>query len=412
MAEANEIQDKILPKAGTPFPDYRYPAIPWTETPSSLTWNEVHARPMPQTPEEIQVDNMLVSQTVAKLVKGEDADLLDLKWNHTGLLQRIFTQSLLESVDDAQATVLADKFDLYLGIAAVRSLVRENADNPRIMETLKNKFAALGLDPEEDLALDLARDVYGKVDMTSYGPYAETLPMEVDLLTQAYLEDGVERVLDVGCGQGRHLLALDKALAEKGKKIHLAGLDMLEDDVQRLKDQAPNLDVRVGSWHDIPFDDLSFDVISMLGRSFTHNVTTGQAINCLLEMGRKLKDGGQIILDLPNPYVGEYKELVEKTKKVFREKGIGSSLYVPGLIVDSPDGKHFYDRLALSENQFWAVAQMAGLAAKVVGSREYHGQNGEIDENLYYRLTKIIPPVKLNRMTLADLSTAIYQKPI
>jgi 2-polyprenyl-3-methyl-5-hydroxy-6-metoxy-1,4-benzoquinol methylase len=99
-----------------------------------------------------------------------------------------------------------------------------------------------------------------------------------------------ERVLDVGCGEGR----FTAALAEVG--AHVIGVDVAEEPLRRARVLRPDLDLRTvpveGAW---ALRDASFDVV-WAGETIEHVADTA---GWLSEVRRVLRPGGLLLLSTP-----------------------------------------------------------------------------------------------------------------
>lgn len=321
-----------------------------------------------------------------------DAEEL-LHWTYVdpALESNILTYSLLQTHNHEQIISILQQLAPVMGVEKIRKTLREYVKaNPSFRPIFNTVFEYMGIDQGKEVAIDLRQDVYdqAKIDLhNEYTPYSETLPFELDLLEKEL--GGKQRVLDVGCGTGRIMEPLSKKISG-----HVAGFDISENDIATIKQRNSEMDVRVGSWFAIPFEDKIFDASYIFGRSFTHNTTIPDAVMCLEEIKRVLKDDGFIILDLPAATVGEYKENVDRTQKLAQEKGLKDIL--PGTINDSPDLEHYFDRYVPDEEAFTAIAQLAGLKAEKLSTVPYHDSTGNENINIYWKLTKAeSPPLKI-----------------
>jgi 2-polyprenyl-3-methyl-5-hydroxy-6-metoxy-1,4-benzoquinol methylase len=99
-----------------------------------------------------------------------------------------------------------------------------------------------------------------------------------------------QRVLDVGCGEGRFTAALLDAGAD------VMGVDVAEEPLRRARTTHPELDLRVipaqGPW---PLADASFDVV-WAGEIIEHVADTAA---WLAQARRVLRPGGSLLLSTP-----------------------------------------------------------------------------------------------------------------
>jgi 2-polyprenyl-6-hydroxyphenyl methylase/3-demethylubiquinone-9 3-methyltransferase len=99
-----------------------------------------------------------------------------------------------------------------------------------------------------------------------------------------------ERVLDVGCGEGRFAGELLDAGAQ------VLGIDVAEEPLRRARARRPELDVRLvaeaGPWQ---LEDSSFDVV-WAGEVIEHVADTSAWLS---EVRRVLRSGGSLVLSTP-----------------------------------------------------------------------------------------------------------------
>ncbi len=89
------------------------------------------------------------------------------------------------------------------------------------------------------------------------GRYVEEV--ENALLLQLLRPRAGQSVLDVGCGTGNHLLLL------RQMGLDVSGLDPSEAMLAVARDKlGPAVDLRVGSAEELPFDDNSFDMVTLI----------------------------------------------------------------------------------------------------------------------------------------------------
>ncbi len=99
-----------------------------------------------------------------------------------------------------------------------------------------------------------------------------------------------QSVMDVGCGDGRYLLEVNKA------GCRLTGVDIDADALARLTRRRPDVRTHCGNLWEAGFEGGSFDHIHL-----SHVVEhVEEADKLLAETARLLKDGGEIRLQIPN----------------------------------------------------------------------------------------------------------------
>lgn len=98
-----------------------------------------------------------------------------------------------------------------------------------------------------------------------------------------------EKILDIGCGEGRFL----RTLAEKNKEALFYGIDLAPQMIKIAKQtMAKNMSYLIGESEHLPFDSQSIDRIYCLN-SFHHFPNPSKSFE---EMKRILKSNGEIII--------------------------------------------------------------------------------------------------------------------
>lgn len=339
----------------------------------------------------IGIENRFKEYILPKILSNSDEDktivnsYLDLRNMRSTMLIDLLVSSLTAAESQEQMISTVQKFAPVVGIEMLRKSLRDHMTvTPSFRPVFNTVFEYLGLDQGEEIAIDLGQDVYGKnsIDMDKeYSPYQETLSFELDLLEKEL--QGSENVMDLGCGTGRIMIPLSERIEAK-----VSGFDLFKPDIDKIKKSHPDMDVKAGSWFDIPYPDNSFQSAYCLGRSLTHNLTLPDMFGCLKEIRRVLKkeqkSPGFVLVDLPDPDTGEYKEFINSTIRTAQEKGINNIL--PGLINDSPDTQHYFDRFAPSDTIFIALANLAGFDIEKIASSQYKGPSGIENKNNYWKL--------------------------
>ena len=102
------------------------------------------------------------------------------------------------------------------------------------------------------------------------------------------------RILDIGCGQGRHL----DILRRQGYRALRLGLDL---SMPLLRDaRAAGLPVARGDMRHLPFRAEGFDLVTSFFTSFGYFATFEEDVEALAQFVSVLKPGGYLFLDLIN----------------------------------------------------------------------------------------------------------------
>jgi len=107
------------------------------------------------------------------------------------------------------------------------------------------------------------------------------------------LPDGRARMLDVGCGTGHFLHALQ---TRAGDRLELAGLDFSTKAIERARSEVPGADLAEADVYAIPWPDDSFDLVTSL-ETLEHLRKPDAALG---EIARLCKPGGSMVLTVPN----------------------------------------------------------------------------------------------------------------
>ncbi|MFD0588337.1 class I SAM-dependent methyltransferase [Paenibacillus sp. GCM10027627] len=124
-------------------------------------------------------------------------------------------------------------------------------------------------------------------------------------------------VLDIGCGMGRHALAL----AEAGFQVTGVDLSRALLEEARAHDSCGKVEWRQGDMRELPFPDGSFDATVNLFTSFGYFSSEGDNVNVLRHIRRVLRPGGAYLIDFLNPLYVE-RHLVPKSQRVDEESGL------------------------------------------------------------------------------------------
>ncbi|MBW6457858.1 MAG: methyltransferase domain-containing protein [FCB group bacterium] len=142
------------------------------------------------------------------------------------------------------------------------------------------------------------------------------------------IEDG-DSLLDLACGQGRHLFEFSR----RGR-YELYGLDRSRYLIQRAKNIAKKCGIGIhfkeGDARKLPYPADSFDFVTILGNSFGYFESPEDDIKILKEIRRVLKPGGKLLMDVADgSYLKEHFtprswEWIDKKHFVCRERSLAA----------------------------------------------------------------------------------------
>jgi len=129
---------------------------------------------------------------------------------------------------------------------------------------------------------------------------------EIYFVAHKWKEKNIKKVLDFGCGLGRHSIYFAK------QGFHVSAFDLSEEATEHLKAWAErenlSIDIKNADMMHLPYDDNSFDAIfSYHVISHTDSVGIKKIIS---EISRVLKVGGEIFITLGSKESGTFKEAV------------------------------------------------------------------------------------------------------
>jgi len=158
--------------------------------------------------------------------------------------------------------------------------------------------------------------IYTKPYTDYYDMKAESLFLKVDeeiefikFVFENYADIKVTKILDVGCGTGRHYIPLTQAGYE------VTGLDPSENMLSklRIKLEKGNIKPRiiVKDMREIDFD-AQFNAIICMNSAFLYLLTDDDILKTLKAFQRALNNGGLVIIDIMNflSLIGRYREEV------------------------------------------------------------------------------------------------------
>lgn len=153
--------------------------------------------------------------------------------------------------------------------------------------------------PIEETEAAWVPDYFGEEYLRLYQFPAERTDPEVAFLLQALTArlSPQGRVLDLGCGQGRHAIPL----ARHGFRV--TGLDfqanLLEVAGERAREAGVSLTLERGDMRQLPFADGAFDAVMSLFTAFGY-FSDAENAGVIAEVARVLQPGGWFVLDVAN----------------------------------------------------------------------------------------------------------------
>jgi D-alanine-D-alanine ligase len=207
---------------------------------------------------------------------------------------------------------------------------------PKAKRKLNNKNLVEVLGPVEDLESYVKADWWRHIFNANYlrtdGDVVndETITQgEVDVFERLLNLDKNANILDLCCGQGRHVMEF----ARRGY-TNMHGIDRSHYLIARAKKQAKkeglSINFKEGDARKIPFKNNQFDAVTLLGNSFGYFETQEDDQLLLAEISRILKPKGKLLIDITD---GDYMrvsyeprswEWIDKSYFVCRERSLSA----------------------------------------------------------------------------------------
>jgi ubiquinone/menaquinone biosynthesis C-methylase UbiE len=144
---------------------------------------------------------------------------------------------------------------------------------------------------------------------------------EFFFLVERWKSKNFERILDIGCGKGRHTLGFTQCgFKTVGVDISPSSIEMTK---ELLNDHEQTADVLMADFLNLPFPDKSFDcVFSYL--TITHSDTKGVK-KAFSEINRVLKNGGEIFVTLnsvkSNIFINKKNKMLDEHTFIKEDEG-------------------------------------------------------------------------------------------
>ncbi len=205
----------------------------------------------------------------------------------------------------------------------------------------------------------------------------EITALEIDAFLSMLEASPDDRILDLCCGQGRHVLEL----ARRGF-TRLTGVDRSHYLIARarrvFRQQGLSAVLREGDARKLRFRGDSFDIVYVAGNSFGYFETIDDDIAVLREIRRLLRPGGQLLIDftdgdfLRSNFEPRSWEWIDKHYFVCRERSLSKSrdrLISREVITHTSKGviaDQFYAERLYNESELRELLASAGFAPEKV----------------------------------------------
>jgi len=184
--------------------------------------------------------------------------------------------------------------------------------------------------PEKQIIINSWEAIFKKKGKVFYKPHESVVE-----LIKLFNRNGVKRVLDLGCGSGRHTVYL----AKQGFDVH--GLDNSKSGLKMARRWLDELKlkghlVNSSCYSQFPFKDDFFDAI--ISVQVIHHARLKDILKCISEIFRVLKPGGYVFVTVTKNRMkgraSKVKVIGERTYVMLDgpEKGIPHYIYTQSLL--------------------------------------------------------------------------------
>lgn len=162
-------------------------------------------------------------------------------------------------------------------------------------------------------------------------------------VADSWHDSGVRTVLDLGCGIGRHTLALHSL------GFSVRALDRSESGCARTRERCAqagaDVEVRQGDVTELPYPDASFDAV--LAYNVVYHGTEDDLRSCLAEVRRVLRPAGRYASTMLSKRNAEYGRGTEIAPNTFVQPGATDDKVHPHLYCDAADLVRLHSGLEL-----------------------------------------------------------------
>lgn len=315
-------------------------------------------------------DTVRILRALSLLLSSEAKDIADTA---------LRTGDLDEDVRLQFAVDYINTFGFVSCVDVISPLAKTHPEFKKLYETINGR--------EVEEVVQAVSELYTKSLNEFMGHYApEVTEREVGLtksvlLSQAGKSLEEATVLDLAAGFGR----VSSALVAAGCK-NVVSVEPQDDFLERLNTLAEQADGRLrvvrGVWDNL--SELGVEKADLgicVGRSLPHANTVPKLVRALSQMTATCDNW---LVDFPDPAVGIYKTNSDNLLASLVSLGIDPEK--TPLLHDSPDGRHFCNRMIVNEDQLKMLGELLGFTVEVV-DEDSIGENNDI-RNVYYLLKK------------------------
>ncbi len=183
--------------------------------------------------------------------------------------------------------------------------------------------------------------------------YTQGTKGEVDFIEEEIDFDKSKKILDIGCGTGRHAIELAK------RGYHVTGIDLSESQLNRAKEKAKNENINIdfirADARNLNFHN-EFDLVIMLCEgAFPLMETDEMNFEILKNTKKALKPGGKLLLTTLNALFPLFHSVQEFLKEnEFRSKG------------------HHFDLMTFRETSTVEIVDDSGIKKEITSSDRYY----------------------------------------
>lgn len=274
------------------------------------------------------------------------------------------------------------------GISETANLIRSLLENQSVAEESEINLdrtmrLILGLDPNLKVHQSL-ESVYKEANFDNYPVSLETQKFRKNSLIRQLNQLGVNtdaEILDLGCGAGWLVGDLINA-----GYLRTKGFDISEANLFKARENYGDRFIS-GDWQELAsiVSKGHLELVLSLGRTLPHSESEYGFRHVLNQVNLSLVENGYFIFDMPNPEIegSEYKKRVDYYRDRLKEFGLkDTDLRYIYFIVDSPDGKNFYNRYVPTEEMIRLMLNKSGFLVKNVVREGIPGY--DVDENMVF----------------------------